>query len=457
MIPTQNAEPHASVHGLRGILVRRRLHIVALLVAASLICASTPAQETKQNTQESSSKISVSVESVLVPVVVRDGQGRAIGNLKKEDFELLDRGKKQVISGFSIQQRESPGSGETKPQTANSSGAPNASASSNESAPPAGSPQRFIVFLFDDLHLNAGDLAQVQKAATRMLGESLAPADVAAVVTTSGSNSGLTRDRAKLQESIAKLHQVKLYQHDSHECPNIDYYEADLIQNKHEQVALETAMDNATACANLTGATREMVRRMVETAALRSLALGDQDVHVTLNLVREVVRRMGTLPGQRTLILISPGFLTITPEDMNEKSQVLDMAAQANVTVSALDARGLYSGQMDASVRGEDSMRALAQGIAGQYHRETSNLDEDVMSEFAAGSGGTYFHNNNDLEGGFRQLTVAPEYVYLLELSLEHVKRDGTYHVLTVKVDPNGLKLEARRGYFAPKPEKNQR
>ena len=76
------------------------------------------------------------------------------------------------------------------------------------------------------------------------------------------------------------------------------------------------------------------------------------------------------------------------------------------------------------------------------------------MAELADGSGGTYFHNSNDLLAGFKDLAAAPEYVYILELALDNVKPDGTYHRLRVKVDRSGLQLQARRGYFAPKPEK---
>ena len=48
------------------------------------------------------------------------------------------------------------------------------------------------------------------------------------------------------------------------------------------------------------------------------------------------------LPGQRLLILVSPGFLSVAPDAMTFKSELLDQAAAANVIISALDARGLY-------------------------------------------------------------------------------------------------------------------
>ena len=79
------------------------------------------------------------------------------------------------------------------------------------------------------------------------------------------------------------------------------------------------------------------------------------------------------------------------------------------------------------------------------------------MAELANATGGIYFHNNNDLGAGFDRLTAAPEYVYLLYISTKNVKQDGTLHRLRVKVDRDGLKLQARRSYFAPKTAKRKK
>ena len=116
------------------------------------------------------------------------------------------------------------------------------------------------------------------------------------------------------------------------------------------------------------------------------------------------MRRMLSLPGRRTLVLVSPGFLTITPESMAEKSIILDMAAQANVTVSALDARGLYTTEIDASERGARSPMELANGMAVEYHSDSAERPGNVLGELADGTCGTYFHNSNDLQGGLQQL-----------------------------------------------------
>ena len=165
---------------------------------------------------------------------------------------------------------------------------------------------------------------------------------------------------------------------------------------------------------------------------------------------------MSTLPGQRTLILVSPGFLTLTPEAMTWKTEILDLAARSNVTISALDVRGLYTTEIGADERGPDSAAAMQTGNESQSHRASMAQNEDVMAELADGSGGKYFHNSNDLEKGFQDLATVADYVYVLELSLDHVKSDGRYHPLKVRVDRESLQVQARRGYFAPKLEKHK-
>jgi VWFA-related protein len=96
-------------------------------------------------------------------------------------------------------------------------------------------------------------------------------------------------------------------------------------------------------------------------------------------------------------------------------------------------------------------------GQHAQYHSDTLTLDGQVMSELADGTGGTFFHNSNGLEGGLKSLAQGPEYLYLLEFSPEKFKPDGSYHCLKVELNQDGLKVQARRGYFAPALPKNKK
>jgi VWFA-related protein len=389
------------------------------------------------------------VDSVFIPVVVRDAQGRVVNNLAKDDFQIFDNGKLFSDFGFAIEKRSEIYSTKAAESTVP---APNVfNQLSAEHATPA--PTRFIVFVFDNLHLSFGELMRVQQAAAKILAETITQTDMAAVVSLSGMNSGLTRDMVKLQETVNKIKVQQVFRHDDHACPNIDYYQADLIQNKRSELALEAAEADLATCAHLVGQSPNMVETFVRSAASQSLMNGEHDMTATLTNLRQIVKKMGTLSGERTLILISPGFFTQTSSAMAEKSQILDLAARCNVTISAIDARGLYTTVIDASQQGSSSGRDLMTGEHAQYHSDQMSLNEDVLSELADGTGGTFFHSNN-LENGLKSLAAAPEVVYLLAISVKDVKDDGSYHSLKVKVDKKGLKTQARRGYFAPDKEK---
>jgi VWFA-related protein len=86
--------------------------------------------------------------------------------------------------------------------------------------------------------------------------------------------------------------------------------------------------------------------------------------------------------------------------------------------------------------------------LQGEYLRAGSMIAGTALGALAEGTGGTFFENSNDLEAGFRQVAEAPEVMYLLELPLEGVKADGSYHKLKVKVGREGVAVQARRGYF---------
>jgi VWFA-related protein len=427
----------------------------ALLLGA-ILCAQTPPNATSSNAPEISAHdapatFSSRVNLVMVPVVVRDAQGHAIGNLEKGDFQLFDKGKLQDITKFSI---EKPGAPVITTVAATDETAPD--------KPPLEHgpvPERFIAYLFDDLHLNPGDLARVRQAADRNLAETLEPIDRAAIYTTSGKVMlDFTDDHAKLHDALDRiLPQTSALPAPGTECPDLSYYMADAIQNKNDTLLLAEAVNEYLTCnpppssdqASVQAATQQaeaVVRGMVS----RTVAVGEEESHVTLTVVKDVIRRISAVPGSRSIVLVSPGFY-LTDIQRNEEGDVLDRAIRGNVTISSLDARGVYTLVPGGDAGQPEPVQADGSQIKTQYVIQSATADSDVMGELAEGTGGNFFQNNNGLKQGFRELATQPEYIYLLGFSSQNLKMDGKFHRLKVVVkNPKNVSLQARRGYFAP-------
>jgi VWFA-related protein len=386
---------------------------------------------------------------VIVRVVVRDKDGRANGSLQKEDFQLFDKGKLQFISRFSIEKGEGRKAG-----AAPGEGADQAKPSVGEPV----APERYTAYVFDDVHLRIGDLAQVRQAAEHHLQE--APATTrSAIYTTSGrTTQDFTDDFNKLRDTLRRILPSPITAPAGTDCPDLTYYQADLIQNKNDPQALQAAVADTILCAHLDPqdtSTPAVAQSMAQAGAARMISMGEMETLMSLRVLGDVARRMSAMPGQRSIILVSPGFLVLDDHRF-EEIQVMERALRSNVVISSLDARGLYT-----VIPGGDASQSGGNlgtmGLRSQYQIASAAQEEDVMAELAAGTGGNFFHNSNDLEGGFKRIASPPEFYYVLGFTPENLKFDGSYHNLKVSLAKNfkGFTVLARRGYFAPKHEEN--
>ncbi|HLH17808.1 MAG TPA: VWA domain-containing protein [Bryobacteraceae bacterium] len=420
---------------------RFALGICALGIAAAQ--TGTPPEQAETTTKEEPATFKAKVNLVMVPVVVRDKSGRAIGTLKQEDFQLFDKGKPQFISRFSIEQPAASPNGVAKRSGAK------AGVEAEGEAAPLEMPERYIAYVFDDVHIKLEDLVRGRDAAWKHISTSLRAADRAAIYTTSGRDIlEFTDDKDKLHATLLRLFPHPIARGPTGtDCPDVSYYMGDLIENKNDPTALRAAVMETMACAHLDPTMASAAASMARAAASRAIASGEQESHVTLGVLRDIVRRMGALPGQRSMILVSPGF--ITPQLEQERNEVMERAIKANITISALDARGLWTDPgYDAS---QQSYSAAATMLKNQFAHEEAVMNADVLEDLAYGTGGSVFQNNNDLAEGFRKLAAVPEYIYLLGFSPQNLKLDGSYHGLKVTVKTAGLSVTARKGYFAPR------
>ena len=393
------------------------------------------------NSRDERPTFKVSVRMVLVRVVARDAQGHAIGTLHKEDFQVFDNRKPQVITQFAVEQ---PGKG--RPPTTNE-------APAGQAKMPA-VPERYVAFVFDDVHLKFTDLASVRSAADRHLA-ALQPTDRVAIFSTSGQTTlDFTDDRAQLHSTLQRLLPRPVATNPVPGCPDISYYMADLIQNKNDPQAIAVATQDALNCAFHGDKSQLAVAQpLAMNAASQALVRGDTESHLALGVLKDIVRRIAVMPGQRSIVLVSPGFLT--PQLEFDHVESIEHALRSQIIINALDARGLYTVDPagDIANPAEDALPTGAFVAANklQYQIASASADADVMAVLADGTGGTFFHNSNDLDEGFRRVSATPEYYYVLAFTPQNLKLDGSFHNLKVMVkSPDKLTLQARRGYYSP-------
>jgi VWFA-related protein len=411
--------------------------------------APAPAEQRPKDevsTRDGPATFRVRVNLVQVRVVVRDEHGKIVPDLHREDFQIFDNRKPQLLSTFNV---ETPESKAAAPSS--SASTPADAAEIEKASVVAKLPQRFVAMVFDDVHLSMEDATFVRSAAVKFF-DSLALTDRVGIYSTSGQTTQeFTDNRVALRKALLGILPRSVAGGGFHDCPEVSYYEADQIENQRNSQAIAVATEDAVQCAfNGDESKRALAQPLAEAAALTALSTGDAESNYSYSHLNDISRRLSSMPGQRIMVFISPGFIpsTLWPE----MTELIDRANRNKITINTIDARGLYTPDVNGDIADPPRFTGSTAGVLTSYRVQAQFAQEEVLADFASGTGGTYFHNRNDLDVGMTQAGAAPEVSYLLGFSPQNMKIDGRFHEIKVTLtSKRKVSIQARRGYYAPR------
>jgi VWFA-related protein len=423
------------------------------------------------------------VKEVLVPVVVTDGHGHHVLNLKTSDFQILEDGQPQRIVALSTE--SSAGVAGLRDSTL--TGVPAASAAP---AAPRGpdTPRSTYLILVDTLHSSFANFNRVREALGKFF-EKEQGADAQYAVMALGRQLKVVQDSTRnVREALAAVRASRFSNLilDS-EANNLtiaaDQFTA-LMRQYCSFCLCESAGQIGGKEMGECSSSKVRVEAFLNSFAERTFPLNQ----AFLGQLNEVVKATATMPTSRTVILISDGFnrfsgrelyailLGFGPRDRSfefnsrdtqtELDAILKIATRNNVKFYTIDSRGLYTTSsapgsgFDASssssgINVQIDSRAQPNLAAGVPEAVTSQAmsaareSTDVLAELAHQTGGLFFENNNDLLKGLRQAAADGREYYVLAYVPENKAADGAYRKIVVTVRDTKWRVNAKAGYWA--------
>lgn len=426
---------HSSVHKL----ILKSSLIVVVLSGLSVIASAFNPQD-KPSTEQQEPSIKLKADLIEARVVVTDRKGNVIKNLNKEDFEIFENNRGQVVSFFSAENLSA-----TKDQ---------ARPSISQAVEKRATPGRTIVFFIDTLHLSTTSLMESRERLLKFINERLTENDVAAVVTSSGSVGifgQFTQDKQVLRNALNRLSASPSSR------PNTLYspYLASKVENE-DPLALDVAMSIVRAEESLPDDPhfQDIVKSITLSRAREILAESTYRRRSTLLTLKAVAERLAGMQGQRLVLMLSDGFTMADDSgsvDSTDIQLATSRAARSGVIIYTFAAKGLKASAIfEASGGGrfspdpQSANRIMSFVLAGDRELEGG------IQILAKETGGEAFLTTNDLTGAFGKAVDDNSFYYALSYYPSDTNNNKTFRRIKVRVKGHpDYSVRTQKGYFA--------
>jgi len=393
----------------------------------------TPASVTQQPTQQRAEDVDVvriTTNLVQVDATITDKSGKPVTDLKPEEVEIFEDGRKQKITHFSFNVSENPAAERPAKPAAVDKNAP--------LIPPSRIKRedirRTIALVVDDLGLSFESTYFVRRALKKFVDEQIQSGDLVAIIRTSGGMGALQQFTADKRQLYAAIERVKW--------------------NAIGRSGISAFAPIEPPTPGPGGAEVDTFNEEANQSRQDMFAVG------TLGAISYVVKGLRELPGRKSILLISDGFRIYNVDDpgrnylaLEKLRHLIDEAGRASVVIYTMNATGLqtlgFSAADDLSGRDTDQ---LEQALSSR--RNEAFETQEGLDYLARETGGIPIHNSNDLSGGIRRVLEDQRTFYLIGYRPDNSTFDPrtgrrTFHKLSLKVTrPGKFNVRMRNGFY---------
>jgi VWFA-related protein len=436
---------------------------LSLLVTFAVFLAAIPvrSQDKKQirSGADDDDVIKVTSNLVSLDVIVKDKKGKAITDLKPEDFTVVENGVPQKIQFFDSTLTSSNES--AQPTTATDSTGP-------KPRIPTGFPRNIIALVLDGQSTELANLKHVREGTMKYIRERITDSDSVALFSISGGLKLLqpfTQDKAKLIAAVDKAYDSSIVSKSAEArelSENISSLRDQIGGGSTEPIAATPAGGAAGSSA----AQRMIAQRVLEQYIQLRSSLSAQQTRPVLAALAAISEGLRPIPGKKTLVMFSQGF--VAPETLDWQVQsTIDIANRANVAIYIIDSGGLSGGTpksgalvagsplgaISAATDMEHRRRAAAgESVFDITRQEGLNRQQDLLYRIAEDTGGHFIKNTNDIAAGLERIDTEIRSRYTLAYRSTNQNFDGSFRKVKIEVRRPDTNVLTRPGYYAIPP-----